>query len=123
MEKTAYFIGAISFLLAVAIGAFGAHGLEDILISNQRSNTFETGVKYHFYHSVAILIIGLIASKYKNINFKPVVYLLFIGIIVFSGSLYALSITNIKILGAITPIGGFSFIIAWVIFLLKIRKI
>lgn len=123
MEKRAYQIGGILFLLAVAIGAFAAHGLEDLLIENQRSKTFETGVKYHFYHSIAILILGIVSSKYSKINLKPVISFFLIGIVLFSGSLYALSITNAGFLGAITPFGGTAFIIGWLIFLFKISKI
>lgn len=123
MEKRAYFIGGFLFFLAVAIGAFGAHGLEDILNQNDRSGTFETGVKYHFYHSIAILIVGLIAGKYKEIKFDSVIYLHLFGTIIFSGSLYILSVTNIGIFGAITPIGGLCFLIGWILFILKIKKI
>lgn len=123
MEKQAYLTGAFFFLLAVAIGAFGAHGLEDILTENGRVDTFETGVKYHFYHSIALLILGVVAGRYENINFKWVKNLFLLGIIIFSGSLYALSLTNIGVLGAITPIGGACFIIGWVLFILKVARV
>jgi len=100
--------------LAVAIGAFGAHGLEAILESNGRTETFETAVKYHFYHTLAILVIGVwqqFEPTTKNLN--SAVWMFFIGILIFSGSLYVLSLTGISWLGAITPLGGVAFILGW----------
>jgi uncharacterized membrane protein YgdD (TMEM256/DUF423 family) len=100
--------------LAVAIGAFGAHGLEAVLESNGRTETFETAVKYHFYHTLAIFVIGVwqqFEPATKNLN--SAVWMFFIGILIFSGSLYVLSLTGISWLGAITPIGGVAFILGW----------
>lgn len=100
--------------LAVAIGAFGAHGLEAVLESNGRTETFETAVKYHFYHALAILFVGIwqhLDQTVKKLN--TVVWMFFVGILIFSGSLYALSLTGISWLGAITPLGGVAFILGW----------
>ena len=105
--------GALFAAFAVVIGAFGAHGLEDLLVDNGREATFETAVKYHFYHSFALLIVGLLM---KSMDAKYLIWsarLFALGILVFSGSLYILSITNMTILGAITPIGGVLFILGW----------
>lgn len=100
--------------LAVAIGAFGAHGLAAILESTGRTETFETAVKYHFYHALAILVIGVWQRFEPNIkNLNTAVWMFFIGILIFSGSLYVLSLTGIAWLGAITPIGGVAFILGW----------
>ena len=105
--------GALFAAFAVVIGAFGAHGLEDLLVDNGREATFETAVKYHFYHSFALLIVGLLM---KSMDAKYLIWsarLFALGILVFSGSLYILTITNMTFLGAITPIGGVLFILGW----------
>ncbi len=99
--------------LAVAIGAFGAHGLKAILEANQRTDTFETAVKYHFYHALAMLLVGVLAKSTQNAALVKPGLLFLGGTVIFSGTLYALSITNIKILGAITPIGGVLYLIGW----------
>ncbi|SMD44141.1 Uncharacterized membrane protein YgdD, TMEM256/DUF423 family [Aquiflexum balticum DSM 16537] len=109
--------------LAVAIGAFGAHGLEAILESNARTETFETAVKYHFYHALAILAVGIWQRSepvVKRLN--TVVWMFFIGILIFSGSLYVLSLTGISWLGAITPIGGVAFILGWGLLAFSVKK-
>lgn len=109
--------------LAVAIGAFGAHGLEALLESNGRTETFETAVKYHFYHALAILAVGIwqrIEKTDKRLN--TAVWMFLIGILIFSGSLYALSLTGISWLGAITPIGGLAFILGWVFVVLSAKN-
>ena len=100
--------------LAVAIGAFGAHGLEAILESNARTETFETAVKYHFYHALAIFAVGIWQRSEPTVKrLNTVVWMFFIGILIFSGSLYVLSLTGISMLGAITPLGGVAFILGW----------
>ena len=105
--------GAISCALCVIIGAFGAHGLKDIL-NEYSQDIYEKGNLYHFFHSIALIINGILAKNFVNLNFDFSGYLFLLGIILFSFSLYALAITDIKILGAITPIGGVCFIIAWI---------
>ncbi len=105
---------AISGALAVGIGAFGAHGLKDTLELTGRLETFETGVRYHFYHTLALLGIGflaLIKPDWKQLGFSASCMML--GMVIFSGSLYILSLTGINWLGAITPIGGVAFILGW----------
>ncbi len=93
---------------AVILGAFGAHGLEQTLEANGRVDTWETAVFYHFIHAV---MLWLVADR-PNVNSKAW-WAFLIGIGIFSGTLYALSLTNIKWLGAITPIGGVSLIVGW----------
>ena len=109
-------------LLSVAIGAFGAHGLEKTLTANGRVDTFETAVKYQFYHTLALFLLGLLMINFQHAYFSYAAYAFIIGIVVFSGSLYTLSLTNISILGAITPIGGLAFIIGWGMFILGVSK-
>ncbi len=99
---------------AVGIGAFGAHGLKASLMASGRLDTFETAVKYHFYHSLALFLIGLLSlvnPSWKKLSLSSV--LMILGILIFSGSLYVLSLTGITWLGAITPFGGIAFILGW----------
>jgi uncharacterized membrane protein YgdD (TMEM256/DUF423 family) len=108
--KTAAIFGA----LAVGIGAFGAHGLKPMLESAGRLETFETAVKYHFYHSLALLALGIWTSLKPQLNRSSLSYWGFtIGIIIFSGSLYTLCISGVTWLGAITPFGGVALIVGW----------
>lgn len=106
-------IAAITAALATMIGAFGAHGLKKIL-QPEALIIYETAVKYHWYHAIALLFTSWIALRNPQIQSLNTINLLFLaGIMVFSGSLYALSISGIKILGIITPLGGTLWIIAW----------
>lgn len=106
-------IAALSGALSVLIGAFGAHGLEDLLFANDRVDTFETAVKYQFYHSLAMLLIGILMQTNQVKYLTWAANLFVFGIVVFSGSLYVLSLTNFTLLGAITPIGGLFFVFGW----------
>jgi uncharacterized membrane protein YgdD (TMEM256/DUF423 family) len=107
-------IAGILGALAVGIGAFGAHGLQPILENHSRVETFETAVKYHFYHAIAILAIAIWLNIQPERKYlKRIIWSLFLGIMIFSGSLYILSLTGIVWLGAITPIGGVAFIYGW----------
>lgn len=115
-------LGAILSGIAVLLGAFGAHGLQSVLLTNNRADTFETAVRYHFYHAFAILIIGLLMNEYSNLWLGRASWLMAVGILLFSGSLYTLSLTNITILGAITPFGGVCFIIGWALLVLGILQ-
>jgi uncharacterized membrane protein YgdD (TMEM256/DUF423 family) len=108
--------GAIAVALAVSIGAFGAHGLQGRLDSYSMT-IYERAVFYHFFHALGILIVaGLVASgKFSRSSGAWVCRLLLTGIVLFSGSLYTLALTGQRVLGAITPLGGISFIAAWVV--------
>lgn len=112
--KTVIFIASILGALSVGIGAFGAHGLDSTLQANGRVDTFETAVKYQFYHTLAILLLGILLMNAQSPYFNWAFYSFIIGIVIFSGSLYTLSLTNVTWLGAITPIGGLAFILGWV---------
>ena len=116
-------LAAILGACAVGIGAFGAHGLQEILSQTGRTETFETGVKYHFYHSLAIFLIGVLAlikPEWHKLSIAAI--LMTIGILIFSGSLYVLSLSGITWLGAITPIGGVAFIAGWILVVLAASK-
>ncbi|MCU0391273.1 MAG: DUF423 domain-containing protein [Thermoflexibacter sp.] len=108
-------IGAILAMFGVMIGAFGAHALKPILEANQRMETFETAVKYHFYHALALLFIGLLGHYQPVKLLQYAGYCLLVGVIIFSGSLYILCLTGINTWGAITPIGGVSMIAGWLL--------
>ncbi|MCH2190015.1 MAG: DUF423 domain-containing protein [Gammaproteobacteria bacterium] len=104
--------GALLCLFAVLLGAFGAHALKDLLEQNARLDTFELANRYQFFHGLALLIISgrydFVATFEKLIGFC-----ILVGVIVFSGSLYVLSISNFTWLGAVTPIGGLLLILGW----------
>ena len=112
-------IGAISGCLVVVMGAFGAHALKDILDDYGKS-IYNKAVLYHMFHSIALLILGLINKIQPEIPLFIVGGSFLFGIILFSGSLYILAITGIKPLGMITPIGGVLFIIGWVLLVVKV---
>lgn len=105
-------LGAVSALLSVALGAFGAHALKNTL-SPAMQVTFETGVRYQMYHSLALFVVAWAIDRFGPSLFAPAGWFLVAGIVIFSGSLYILTISGIRWLGAITPIGGVSFIIGW----------
>jgi uncharacterized membrane protein YgdD (TMEM256/DUF423 family) len=114
---------AIFGVLAVGIGAFGAHGLKEILTETGRAETFETAVKYHFYHSLAIFLIGILAvvkPEWRKLSIAAI--MMVVGILIFSGSLYVLSLSGITWLGAITPLGGVAFIAGWILVFLDASK-
>ena len=107
-------IAAMSGFLAVALGAFGAHGLKNSLDAAMME-VYQTAVLYHFLHSLALLAVAILMQlNWGNSAALCVAAWSFVfGLLIFSGSLYTLSVTGIKVLGAITPIGGVAFIIAW----------
>ena len=107
--------------LAVALGAFGAHGLKSQL-SESMLQTYKTGVDYHFYHALGLLLVGVMAITMPSTLLKWSAICLCAGIVLFSGSLYVLSISGIKWLGAITPLGGLSFIAGWVLLFIATWK-
>ncbi|MEP1152371.1 MAG: DUF423 domain-containing protein [Balneola sp.] len=111
--KQSLVLGITCFLgaLAVALGAFGAHALQDML-TPERLETWNTAVTYQMWHVFALLVSVLLSSTF-SVSLRGVYYLFISGIIIFSGSLYALCLTGISILGAITPIGGLCFIAGW----------
>ena len=117
-------IAALLAFLAVALGAFGTHTLNELL-TTEKLNSFETGVRYQFYHSLALLIVGLNANK---LNATALIgKFMLIGIVFFSFSIYLLSLQeligiNLSIIGPITPIGGLLLMISWLILIFKNYK-
>ncbi|SFE30122.1 DUF423 domain-containing protein [Nitrosomonas sp. Nm166] len=122
MPKTFLILGALNAFLCIALGAFGAHGLKRILSTDMLA-VYHTGVQYHFYHAFGILIIGLLLLHFPNSRLIPISgWLMIVGIILFSLSLYILSLTGIRGLGIITPFGGISFLTAWALLIYALWK-
>lgn len=121
MSKQILMVASTLLALAVAIGAFGAHGLKARL-STEMIMIYKTGVEYHFYHALGLLLIGVLSVSYPSglLNWSAI--LLVTGIFLFSGSLYVLAISGMKWLGAITPLGGLSFIAGWVLLFVAVWK-
>jgi len=105
--------GSALGLLAVTIGAFGAHALKAMLTANARLETYELAVRYQFYHALAMLLLGSLMNPYPSKLLQYAGLFFLIGTLLFSGSLYVLSFTGIGKLGAITPLGGVCFIVGW----------
>lgn len=110
--------GSINALLAVALGAFGAHGLKH-LATDAALQTWHTAAQYHFYHALALMIIGMLVKDYPGAITSG--RFMLAGIVLFSGSLYLLALTQVKMLGAITPVGGVCFLLGW-LWLVKIFR-
>jgi uncharacterized membrane protein YgdD (TMEM256/DUF423 family) len=107
-------VGAVALALAVAFGAFGAHGLRGRLDAYSMS-VYERAVFYHFVHAIGLLVVPLFvrAGLLPQSSGARICILLLAGIVLFSGSLYTLAVTGMRILGAVTPFGGIAFIVAW----------
>lgn len=106
-------VGAVLGFLAVAFGAFGAHGLKARLDGLGTAASFQTAVQYHMYHALALLALGMIAVFRPGTAVTVAGWSFLLGVLVFSGSLYVLSLTGLKWLGAITPIGGLAMLVGW----------
>ena len=122
MFKVGLISGSFFSMLAVILGAFGAHYLKNTL-SEYSLSIFQTGVFYQFIHSLGILFITLLSHSLDYINLNLSVWFFILGIFLFSGSLYLLALTDVKWLGAITPIGGMFFILGWFTLIVKFFKI
>jgi|SRR5512141_1414518 len=114
MDRFFFAAGSLMAFLAVGLGAFGAHALKDRL-TPEMLNIFEVGVRYHMYHALALLAVAWAISRWPESNLNAAGWAFLVGIVIFSGSLYVLSIFGIRWLGAITPIGGLAFLSGWAI--------
>lgn len=113
MDRVFFAIGSLAALIGVGLGAFAAYGLKARLDSSMLA-TFEVGVRYHMYHALALLAVGWACTRWPSAWTNASGWLFIAGIVIFSGSLYALSLTGIRWLGAITPIGGLAFLAGWI---------
>lgn len=115
-------LGGANAALVVALGAFGAHALKARL-SAEMMVVYHTANLYHLYHALGLLVIGVVATWLPTSGYlKWAGWLMLVGIALFSGSLYALSVSGLRWLGAVTPFGGMAFIVAWVLFCVAIVK-
>lgn len=116
-------LGSLNMALAIAFGAFGAHGLKGKISQDLLAN-WNTAAHYHLIHGIALLFIGLLISKLGEYSSWVQIagWLFIVGIILFSGSLYLMAVTQVKTLGAITPVGGISFLIGWIMVMITSWK-
>jgi uncharacterized membrane protein YgdD (TMEM256/DUF423 family) len=112
MDRTFLLAGAVAAFVAVGFGAFGAHGLRGRLTPDMLA-VFETGVRYHMYHALALLLTAALVPRIEGKAIVAAGWLFVAGIVLFSGSLYLLAVTGVTVLGAITPIGGVAFLAGW----------
>ncbi len=120
MDRVLLMIGSLFALLSVALGAFGAHALRKKLSSDQLA-VYQTGVQYQMYHALGLLALGIYAAVFGQNGWLTLsAVLMVIGVILFSGSLYMLTLTGKRGFGAITPLGGLSWIISWVLFMIAV---
>jgi uncharacterized membrane protein YgdD (TMEM256/DUF423 family) len=112
MDRLFFALGSLSGLIAVGLGAFAAHGLKTRL-SPELLGTFEVGVRYQMYHALALLAVGWAATKWPGAAVNAAGWLFVTGTLLFSGSLYVLSLAGVRWLGAVTPFGGAAFLAGW----------
>lgn len=112
MDRTWFVLGSLLAAVAVAAGAFGAHGLENRLSADDM-DTYQTAARYHIYHALALLAVSYAAQRFGGGLVTASGWLFVAGIILFSGALYILALSGIKVLGAVAPIGGLCFLAGW----------
>ncbi|MBF0140753.1 MAG: DUF423 domain-containing protein [Magnetococcales bacterium] len=117
------FFGSISACLAVVLGAFGKHALMPIL-SQAAMETWRTGAYYHLVHGIGLVLVGLVAERTPHPQRAiRAGWLLLAGTAIFSGSLYAIALTGMRILGAVTPVGGFCFLTGWLLLAWSVKPL
>lgn len=114
MHRTFIILAAIMGFLGVALGAFGAHGLESVLAANNSRDTFQTASEYHLIHALALIAAAWVSTQWPGRWTRWAGWLFLAGIIFFSGSLYLLSIFNLRFMGAVAPVGGLALLAGWV---------
>ncbi len=122
MQKLFIIAGAALGALAVTIGAFGAHALKTMLEASERTETFETAVKYQFYHALALVLLGVLMFHVKNSWMNYAGYSWLGGVIIFSGSLFLICFTGITKFGMVAPVGGLLLIAGWVLLAIGVAK-
>jgi len=116
MSRIFLALGAFNAFLCVALGAIGAHGLKSILTPDMLTN-FQIGVQYHFYHALGLILVGLTLDRFPSVRtLKFSGFLMCAGILFFSGTLYVISLTGLRGLGMIAPLGGISYMLSWLLF-------
>lgn len=120
--KTWIIVGSVLNGLGIVLGAFASHALREKVPANDL-NIFETGVRYQIYHSFGLIFLGFLGFHFPSMVIDTSAKLFIIGIILFSGSLYLLVLTNLRWFGAITPFGGFCYIFGWFLLAFRIYKV
>lgn len=117
MDRVFIVLSGVFGFLGVALGAFGAHGLKSMLGAledgAQRAEWWETGARYHLYHALALGLVAWLSTRGELLAPKVAGFAFVAGIVLFSGSLYTMTLTGIRVLGAVTPFGGLAFLIGW----------
>lgn len=122
LAKKSLVLGSIMLALAVLIGAFGAHGLQK-MVAPDKLVTFETGVRYHFYHGFGILLVGIIQQLFQNAKLQVPVGAFLVGTLLFSFNCYLYVLTGIKTFAMIVPVGGTLFVLGWIVLAVKLGKL
>lgn len=120
--KTSLLCGSVLLALGVLIGAFGAHGLKS-MVDPEKLVTFETGVRYHFYHAIGLLLLGLLKERFPALKLRVSFSAFFVGILLFSFNCYFYVLTGLKLFAMIVPLGGLLFVLGWVTMALAIAKL
>jgi uncharacterized membrane protein YgdD (TMEM256/DUF423 family) len=119
--KTAFLLGSGLLALAVLIGAFGAHGLKN-MVTPEKLVTFETGVRYHFYHGFGLLFLGLIQQQFQELKLSVSLWSFVVGILLFSFNCYFYVISGAKVFAMIVPLGGLLFVLGWIALFFQMRR-
>lgn len=121
-SKNALTVGAFALMLAVLIGAFGAHGLKS-MVTPEKLVTFETGVRYHFYHGFGLVLIGILSQLFPSMNLRVSFFSFIVGILLFSFNCYLYVLSDIKVFAMIVPLGGLLFVLGWLMMGIRALKI
>lgn len=119
--RRSFLSGSLLLALAVMLGAFGAHGLKN-LVTPEKLVTFETGIRYHFYHGFGLLFLALTQQQFPHLNFKLSFYSFMIGTLLFSFNCYFYVVSGLKIFAMIVPLGGTLFILGWMAYFWRMLK-
>lgn len=122
MNKLFLQVGSLFGAVGVMVGAFGAHALKPMLMANGRFETFETGVRYQFYHAIALVLIGILSKHISNKTLTYSGYCILAGVLIFSGALYTICFTGLNVFGAVAPIGGTLLAIGWLLLFWSVTK-
>ena len=122
MQKTILLIASALGAVAVMLGAFGAHSFKSILEANGTLETFNTAVKYHFFHTLAMILVALLMDRYASKLLEYSAISMLAGIVLFSGSLYILALSGVTKWGVLAPFGGLAFIVGWVLLFAGVYK-
>lgn len=122
LAKKSLVLGSALLALAVLIGAFGAHGLKNV-VTPDKLVTFETGVRYHFYHAFGLLFIGLLQQQFQNMKLTVAHWAFFIGVLLFAFDCYFYVLTDMKVFAMVVPLGGVLFVLGWIVTMVQLLKL